>query len=276
MAKRNLIIGGFSGYNYNQIKPWVLSIDLHATDCDKVMVIGDTDRDTTTRLLDLGWKIEALPKLKAPIHVARFLGIYEYLRDRADDYEWVVTTDVRDVVFQSNPFNWLQTMHRTVPFKLVAGSESIRYRDEPWGDDNLLKAYGSFVHERFKDNVIYNVGTLGGRADYIRDLVFQIFFNGINRPIPIVDQAVYNVLLQTQPYKDATFFASQADGWACQAGTTVDPAKIDNFRPKLVEAEPYWKEGVVYSSTAKPFAIVHQYDRVPEWSRFYKKLYGQS
>jgi len=276
MGKRNLIIGGFSGYSYNQIKPWVLSIDLNARDCDKVVVVGTTDNDTRTKLLDMGWKIEELPKVKAPIHVARFLGIYEYLRERQDEYGWVVTTDVRDVVFQANPFPWLDAMHAAKPFELIAGSESIRYRDEPWGNYNLLEAYGPFVHERFKDNIIYNVGTLGGTAEYLKDLVFQLFFNGINRPIPVVDQAVYNVLLQTQPYKGATFFASQADGWACQAGTTVDPKKIADFRPKLTEAEPYWKDGAAYASTGKPFVLVHQYDRVPEWQQYYKKLYGQS
>ena len=160
-------------------------------------------------------------------------------------------------------------------FKLVAGSESIRYKDESWGNDNLMQAYGPYVHERFKDNIIYNVGTLGGKAEYIKDLVFQIFFNGINRPIPIVDQAVYNVLLQTQPYKGVTFFANQLHGWACQAGTTVDPSKIEGFRPNLTEAEPVWKDGKVYTADGNLFSIVHQYDRVPEWKKYYMEKYEQ-
>ena len=109
--------------------------------------------------------------------------------------------------------------------------------------------------------------SLGGKAEYIKDLVFQIFFNGINRPIPIVDQAVYNVLLQTQPYKGVTFFANQLHGWACQAGTTVDPSKIEGFRPNLTEAEPVWKDGKVYTADGNLFSIVHQYDRVPEWKK---------
>jgi hypothetical protein len=131
------------------------------------------------------------------------------------------------------------------------------------------------VHELFKNNKIYNVGTIGGDAEYVKDLVFNIFTNATNRPIPIVDQAVYNVLLQTQPYKDVTLFADQWLGWACQAGTTVDPSKINAFRPYLVEKEPIFKDGKVLTSLGHPFSIVHQYDRVPEWKQFVMEKYNQ-
>lgn len=275
MEKKNLIISGFTGYNYNQLKPYLKSIDESVSNCDKVMVTGEASEETVDKLVEHGWHVHKVPKLNnIPIHVARFLYIYEFLREHHENYNWVVSTDVKDVVFQGDPFVWLNK-HLNDKQKIVAGSESIRYKDEGWGNENLMQAYGPFVHERFKDNVIYNVGTLGGTAEYIKDLVFQIFFNGINRPIPIVDQAVYNVLLQTQPYKGVTFFADQQDGWACQAGTTVDPSKIDGFRPNLTEAEPKWKDGVVYTSNDVPFAIVHQYDRVPEWKSHYMKKFEQ-
>lgn len=275
MEKKNLIISGFSGYNFNQLKPYIKSIAENVGDCDKVMVVGDASQETLDALVDHGWIIEKFQQVQIPIHVARFLFIYEFLRKHHDNYKWVVSTDVKDVVFQTCPFEWMESESANHFFKIVAGSESMRYEDEPWGRDNLMQAYGPFVYERFKGNLIFNVGTLGGDAEYIKDLVFQIFFNGINRPIPIVDQAVYNVLLQTQPYKDVTFFADQAHGWACQAGTTVDPSKIEQFRPFLTEAEPLWKDGRVLTATGQPFAIVHQYDRVPEWKKFFAEKYGQ-
>lgn len=158
----------------------------------------------------------------------------------------------------------------------------MKYKDEPWGNENLAQAYGQYVYTLFKDNEIYNVGTIGGYAEYVKDLVFNIFINSINRHIPIVDQAVYNVLLNTQPYKDVTFFAKQSHAWACQAGTTVDPSKISQFRPHLLEAEPKFVKGIVvtgqdssYASEGTPFVIVHQYDRVPEWKQFIKNKYQQ-
>ena len=46
------------------------------------------------------------------------------------------------------------------------------------------------------------------------------------------------------------------------------------FRPHLLEAEPSFVDGIVYTSKGKPFAIVHQYDRVPEWKKIVDEKYG--
>lgn len=270
---KSLIIGAFTGYNYNQLKPWVESIDQCGFDGDKVMVVGHTTEETETKLIQQGFELVPMPKMDVPIHVGRFLAIYNYLKDNYQKYEYVVTTDVKDVYFQTDPILWLkQNLGRKT---LVAGSESIRYRDESWGDTNLKQTFGMYIYNQFKDNVIYNVGTLGGESEYMKDLVLNIFLSAINRPIPIVDQAVFNVLIQTLPYRDAIKFAKQSDGWACQAGTTVDPSKIEGFRPNLVEDVPTMRDGIIYTSTEKPFCIVHQYDRVPEWKEMVSKKFGQ-
>ena len=83
--------------------------------------------------------------------------------------------------------------------------------------------------------------------------------------------AVFNVLINTQPFKD---IVHQTSRWACEAGTVADPSKIEGFRPKLQCVEPTFEDGVVkYDGT--PFAIVHQYDRVPTWKKFVQVKYGQ-
>ena len=273
MEKKDLIIGAFTNYNFNQLRPWVESIEECGFKGDKVMVVGNHSPETLHELEKRNFFLVDMPKLNIPVHVLRFLAIYDYLKDVHLHYRYVVTTDVKDVYFQTNPIDWLVENFKFK--KLVAGSEGMLYKDEPWGNDNLFQTYGTYVHELFKNNKIYNVGTIGGDAEYVKDLVFNIFTNATNRPIPIVDQAVYNVLLQTQPYKDVTLFADQWLGWACQAGTTVDPSKINAFRPYLVEKEPIFKDGKVLTSLGRPFSIVHQYDRVPEWKQFVMEKYNQ-
>ena len=272
MAKKNLIISAFTGYRFDHVRPYVHSIRDTGTDADLVMVVGNTDTATRQQLESLGWQLVDLPSLhEIPIHVLRFLPMYNFLREHGDDYEYVVSTDVKDIVFQRDPFTWLDQNLSTK--HLVAGSEALRYRDEPWGNDNLRSTYGGYVYERFRDNTIYNVGTLGGRSEYMRDLFFTLFFNSIGRPIPIVDQAVFNVTIQCQPYRDITLFAEQRQAWACQAGTVADPNKMHYFRPNLLEPEPIWRDGKVFTSTGDEFVIVHQYDRVPEWSRVIQGQY---
>lgn len=259
---KNLIIGGSFGYNVDQVRNWVESIDrnIPLNSADRAIVVGDTAPEVISWLESKHFTVVQVDKGGLAPHVARFIYIYEYLYSRYKSYNYVITTDVRDVIFQSNPFDWLETNLQPTK-KIVAGSEGLLYKDEPWGNMNLYESYGQYVYERFKDNEIFNVGVLGGYAEYIKDLVFNIVTNSINRPIPIVDQAVFNVLAHTQPYKDAIQFVPHDTGWACQLGTTADPFKIEHFRPRLMCPEPVCKDGIVYTSKHEKYCIVHQYDR---------------
>ena len=280
MGKKNLIIGGCTNYGINQLKPWVLSINEHMPDAKKVMVVGNASSETRGWLVEQGFEVVDMPQAQIPVHVLRFVGIYEYLRKHWQEFEYVITTDVKDVYFQSDAFKFLDYHNIGVRDmnQIVAASESICYKDESWGNENLMQCYGPYIHDLFKDNEIYNVGVLAGNAEYIKDLVFNIFTNAINRPIPIVDQAVFNVLIQTQPFKDVTMFTDQRSGWAVQLGTTGDPSKIAGFRPNLLEPEPVFNYEDSLIQTALNFrtvCIVHQYDRVPEWKKLVEKKYQQ-
>jgi hypothetical protein len=157
---------------------------------------------------------------------------------------------------------------------MVASSECLNYCNEPWNNKNLYETYGPYIYSQFKDSIVYNVGTLAGKTEYMRDLTLNIFLSATNRPVPVVDQSVFNMLINLHPYKDIFRFASQSDAWACQAGTTADPSKLALFKPFLLEDEPVFKDGKVYTSAGEEFVIVHQYNRVPEWKPIVEKLYS--
>lgn len=266
MASKNLIIGGFTNYGINQLKPWVLSAKENGGEnTDVVLVYGNASDETLDWLQEQG--VVLCPMIgvqNVPIHVLRFLSIYEYLRNHWQGYDFVITTDVKDVYFQADPFKFLNSR------KLVIASEALKYKDEPWGNENLMQAYGPYVYEHFKDNEIFNVGTFGGESEYVKDMVFNIFTNAINRPIPICDQAVFNVLINTQPFKGVVTKTIQ---WAAELGTIMDPSKINSFRPNLLHPEPTFENGVV-KLDGTTYPIVHQYDRVPEIKKFIDEKYG--
>jgi hypothetical protein len=267
VAQKNLIIGGFTNYNSNQLKPWVISAKEVAGDNDVVLVYGNATPETLKWLDEQGVILVPMLQVQSvPIHVLRFLSIYDYLKNHWKEYEYVVTTDVKDVYFQTDPFKFL------VDRKLVIASEGLKYKDEPWGNENLHQAYGQYVYEEFKNNEIFNVGTFGGQSEYVKDMVFHIFTNGVNRPIPIVDQAVFNVLINTQPFKDVV---TKTDSWAAELGTIMDPSKIEQFRPNLIFSEPVFEDGVLKDCTGFTYPIVHQYDRVPQLKKFVQEKYGQ-
>jgi hypothetical protein len=277
---KDLIIGCSTNYKWDTIKYWVNSINQSGFDGDKVMILMNCDADTVQKVTDAGFSVVGFNQddqgnltyeSKLMVHVERFLHIYNILKD--NEYRYVITTDVKDVIFQHNPIDGIKNQLGERQ-NLMFASESILYKDEPWGNQNLLETFGQFFHNIFKENEIFNVGVLAGRGFAMRDLAAMIFTMSVNRPIPIVDQSTFNFMISQEPYKSTARYCRSEDGWACQLGTTADPSKIDQFKPFLLEPSPQMVDGKVVTSTGKEFTIVHQYDRIPEWRAIIEKKYG--
>ena len=276
---KDLIVGCATNYDWSKLKYWVNSINASGFEGDKVLILMNCDKDTVQKVTDAGFSIIAFGQdgqgnltyqSQLMVHVERFIHIYKLLKD--NDYRFVITTDVKDVIFQKNPVEWLKE-NLSQQEDLVFSSESMKYKDEPWGRENLTQCYGQGIYEDFKNNTIFNVGVLAGYGYAMKDLVLQLFLNCINRPIPIVDQAVFNVMISRHPYLSSSRYTASEDGWVCQLGTTADPSKIESFRPYLLEPSPKLEDDKVLTSTGKEFIIVHQYDRVPEWKKVIEAKY---
>lgn len=276
---KDCIVGCATNYDWSKLKYWVNSINASGFEGDKVLILMNCDKDTVQKVTDAGFSIIAFNQdaegnltyqSQLMVHVERFIHIYKLLKD--NQYRYVITTDVKDVIFQKNPSTWLEE-NLSDKEDLVFASESIKYKDEPWGRENLTQCYGQGIYEDFKNNTIFNVGVLAGRGYAMRDLVLQLFLNCLNRPIPIVDQAVFNVMVSRHPYLNSSMYTTSETGWACQLGTTADPSKIDSFRPFLLEPSPKLEDDKVVTSEGIEYTIVHQYDRVPEWKKVIEAKY---
>ena len=228
---KDLIIGASTNYDWDKLKYWINSINKSGFKGDKVLILMNCDAATVKKVNEAGFKVIGFNQdqqgnlryeSQMPIHVERFGHIYEYLRK--NEYRYVITTDVKDVIFQQNPIDWLEA--NLTSENLVFSSESMLYKDEPWGNQNLLETYGAYVHENFKNNEIFNVGVLAGTGSAMRDLAINIFTAATNRPIPICDQSTFNFMVSMSPYRETSLYKRSEDGWACQLGTTVDPSKI--------------------------------------------------
>lgn len=278
---KDLIISAYTNYSWDNIKHWAKSIDRCGFSGDRAMIAYNSNRDTVNRLTDLGFKVWAFQQDgngnfvwpgNLVIVVQRFFHLWQYLTQfSADHYRYVIATDCKDVIFQEDPSLWLE--NNIGSKRIVASCESLRYRHEPWGLDNLKGSF-PWLPETFQENPIWNCGVQAGHASTMRDLWFNIWTmcHAAQRFNP--DQAAYNVLLNSEAYRDITRFTMSEDGWACQAGTTVDPVKIEGFRPHLMEPEPIWDGSSVMTSTGRKFAVVHQWDRIPEWRECIERTYA--
>ena len=294
--KKDLIIGGASNYTWDQLKYWVNSIKKSGFDGD-IVIVGTNLKKATIEKLNSEGVILSLygrtnadgdvvaPNNNAP-HVERFFYLWNYLNGiESGQYENVITTDTRDVVFQTNPSKWLED-NMMGPL-LVASSEGMRYKNEPWGNQNLLEAFGPFFHNILKEKTIYNVGTLAGEFETLKGLLSFIFHLSVNRPIPIVDQAVFNFILNQPPFCFDTLLTNNSDAWAIQLGTTIgavesgkgdlgmmfmsDPSKYQEI---YEDNQPVIEDGVVKNTEGTPYCIVHQYDRVNGLREQIERIYG--
>lgn len=286
-SSKDLIIGSAVGYTWDQLKPLINSLKAIEFQGSVVLVGSDMTKETIERLTENGVELYlygqkkengdiASSKSLMP-HVERFFYINEFLKKNFSRFNRVVMVDTRDVIFQSDPFEWLDTnltMHN-----IVASGEGMRYCNEPWGNSNLFQAFGPFVHKELKDNLIYNVGVVAGFTADMLFLTSMLFQLSLNRPIAIVDQAVYNYLIKSVPYCDDVYFTSNADTWAVNLGTAKLAVQAGNgdlgahyvsdekFRQQYFmnyeDHQPNVVDGVVQNHNDRPFCIVHQYDRVP-------------
>jgi hypothetical protein len=275
------VIGCSTNYDWAKLKYWINSINESGFTGDKVMILMNCDKETASKVSDAGFDIIAFGQdtknnlvynSNMMVHVERFYHIYQHLKNK--DYRYVITTDVKDVIFQKNPSEWLEINLPEGQADLVFSSESIKYKDEPWGDQNLRETFGTQIYEDFKDNTIYNVGVLAGRGYAMKDLMMNIFASCLGRPIKICDQSTFNFLISQHPYLKTSMYTKSEDGWACQLGTTADPSKIEQFRPFLLEPSPKMVGDKVATSTGIEYTIVHQYDRVPEWRKVIEEKYN--
>lgn len=283
---KDIVIGCITGYTFDKIRPWVNSLDRSGFDGVKAMVVYNVDYDTVEELVKRNYTVLALGKDEPnrrfkykedfSIVVERFLHMWYFLKKLEGQYRYIISTDVKDVIFQTNPSEWLEK--NIGDKKINVACESIRYKDEDWGNANLFKSFGPLIHDHNKDNLIYNAGTISGEFDTMMDVFLNIYLmcnaasghyiDGGGGP----DQAALNVLLNMKPFKEITNFAMSEDGYAAQLGTT-GPQIVGKYGDKLVEKTPILVDNVVCTSDGTPFSIVHQYDRVPEWKTIIEKKY---
>jgi hypothetical protein len=256
---KDLILGCLVNYNSDQIKPWVNSINRSGFEGDKVILSFGIPQDTLQYLTDNGFEVYEVTPSDRHIVVDRFYAMWNFLTQNPNKYRYVITTDVKDVVFQYNPTDWLEL---NLKGRILVSSENIHYKNEVWGNNNLATSY-PYLYDLHKDNTIYNAGTIAGIADTMRDFFLHIFNLSLVGADRQPDQAALNILTHTEPFNLVTHFASQEEGWCCQLGTTLDPKVAETYKPYLLEPLPIVQNDQVVNSKGEPFCLVHQYDRVP-------------
>jgi hypothetical protein len=188
----------------------------------------------------------AFSKIVFNIMCARFAHFHQYLEDNLDSYGHVLTTDIRDVCFQADPFSVSQHL------PIVSFLENLRIADgvnAQW----LLEAYGKQLDRSILSETVtcagVTLGTATAMLDYLTKMLHHLFKVDLMVPVAGVDQAVHNFLFHRQQLADSV--------------------RMPNGNPicfTMGDGEPYQlnDRGEVLAHDGSPVSILHQYDRHAE------------
>ncbi|MFH1915475.1 MAG: hypothetical protein ABIK45_14530 [Pseudomonadota bacterium] len=252
----DLILGLAAGYHYGDMRPFLASLGESGFRGACILFVSPTTRDLDrmtahgVTLLPMarptGQTME--PGAALPVNALRYFLYRDYLLASADRHRRILLTDVRDVVFQADPFGaaWAKGLNCVLedPRATIGGCpHNSRWVRRHLGEDMLTSV---------ADRPVSCSGTL--LADH--DAMLGYLDAMTRRLVPFTpgermagyDQGVHNVLVHTGALEKLTLH--------------------DNHGPVLTlaatEGEPVVDaQGCVRNAQGRIPAMVHQYDRKP-------------
>ncbi len=271
--KKELVMGLAAGYSWETVSVFVLSLRGSGFSGDIVLFFGeDTDATTIAMLRQYGVEFinvgESSPYLRNadevnypagnilkrfPNSVVRILVYYNFLLENKDRYSKVLTTDVRDVVFQRDPFSF------DWPNKLCMFFENadLRIGNSNWNAIWMIMGFGVSVFYELKDSPISCFGTVLGPVEEMIPYFERMLVRLAKTAVAMywgVEQAVHNYIILKREIPDFCTFNSE-DGPIITIG-----------RLKCVDRS---KQGWCINNKGEVYHVVHQYDRLQELHDFY-------
>lgn len=267
-ARPDLILGIINNYTFYEVSRFVLTLKRSGYRGHVCLFAGpNIGRVTIARLRRHGIEViryrERFPFLDspnpaspswlpAPIHIwnYRHFLYHDYLLNNPGRFRNVLLSDVKDVVFQRDPFDF------AIGDRLYVAMENaaIPIGECPWTGDWIVAAFGTSALEQLGPEAMSCAGTTLGPAEritaYLRAMLAQI--QQMRDAYAGADQAAHNRLLH--------------EG-------ALDPVeKLANFEGPIltVGSEPAWTvnaSGELINNDGSVIHIVHQYHWHPKLVR---------
>ena len=230
--KKDLIISACANYTHDKIEQYVNSIDQSGFVGDKIMICYNLPEVTHLYLKRMGWAC-VTSVLQGHPHMKRLIDTWYVLEQNPfnEDYRYVITTDVRDVIFQTNPTDWLNEFF---------------YIGMEWnnGIEVMHEGYGETYLEWIKPKEIGNVGIILGKTEGVKNLLqLNYLVSQAGNTQHYTDQSSLNLIIHNELVKDKIRISKNV---CLQVGTRGDNFEIEDN--KVMNGD-------------EAFPIVHQYDR---------------
>lgn len=259
--------------NLPKIKVWANSFKaVCPTDDVLLLTVSATEAEISKLKNELGISVFDF-QYDGPLSINDVrLKIMEMCLDNID-YDFLIATDVFDVIFQANPFTKLEVDK----YDIFVSGEGIYVREEPWNADVISKCFPDKLAKCLDKEVICS-GVIAGNRKALCDLYKMMYETTINS-LPnheIRDQAALIVLIAEEKIPNIKIL-NLNDTWAVHCAV-AGPTNffIDwGFREMLKKnnySAPY-----LFGDTARinnvKVDIVHQFNRIQQWYETLTKKY---
>jgi hypothetical protein len=262
---RRLVLGTAIGFSVAQLRVFVESLRAHYAGDAMILIRWPglrvarylASRDIAVVRV---WQTRSFTR---SVHARRYAVYLDYLRTRRDRYDQVMLSDVRDVVFQRNPFDGIASSQ--CHFYLESSARKIG--DDPTNSRWTRGCFPAEIAAALGAQRISCSGiTIGGTAAmlaYLEEMAARV------RKVPMriyraighgYDQAIHNYLVHLDPAIDG-IVAENNGHIATMALEPRDLYRID-------------AEARIFAADGRLFPICHQYDRFPDIRKAIEARYG--
>lgn len=274
----DLVISVAKGmYHWREFVPFVASLEAVGFRGTKVFFVDNILPEVRSNLIAHGFSLVDFTSPETTWQTfgrVRLAPVLTFLKENFRDFRYLIFPDWRDLVFQTNPFIWLEK-NLSPPHKLLGCSEIVKIKDQitmrTWVQHIVDQDTFSWLGE----HDICCCGTIAGESQAAYELMCRIYESlSVDDPLR-VDQGVLNYLLRVSPFKEITRVPKYEEGFVATVGW-IKGLDYEQHKDHFTDSVPDFNEStglVCPRGKTEPFSIVHQYDRSSSWMALMKKRY---
>jgi len=231
--------------NWPLYQVYFLSASRIAGNSQLVCLTDCMDSYHREKITSYGFMVVDVKRKSKAFFTHRWQAYLEFME--SSDFETVIVTDSRDVLFQSCPFSFCgdEKVHLSHE-GFEHGKSEFNMRDQM-----SLQLASQEDLCNFSGWPVVNGGIMMAKKRPACDFAFLMWTNCVARP-SCTDQATINFLAQHMPLRCLSVHNPNSDSF-CLTGEGV--------KHSFILEKPFFNENKVTKPNGEPFAIFHQWDR---------------
>ncbi|MBM4147015.1 MAG: hypothetical protein FJ240_12230 [Nitrospira sp.] len=239
----DVIIGTAVGYTVDDVKPFVLSLIHSGYKGKTILFIDNLNSNTAIYLQNHNTELCLYEHGIFPLNSQRYF-LYKQFLDAGNIFKRVMLTDIRDVIFQCDPF-----MHFSKDtLDCFEEDRSMTLATCPYNGLWILQAYGEAVLNAIGHKPIICAGVTIGSYRKVCEYLDILCKELVSTP-PLwgIDQAAHNFIIRSGKISEVIVHDNQSG-----PVYTLGYVRKENIRIN--------SDGFILNASGTP-CIIHQYDR---------------